>query len=436
MTIIINILKLLLFIYLIIGAILYIKQRDILYHPKPAPQKSFDELNIKNDAGIIKTFVLNRGHKNAILYFGGNAESVGYSADAFAKNFPNHTVYLINYRGYGGSSGNPTEENLYADALLVYDKVREKHADIHVIGRSLGSGVATYLASKRPVNRLVLVTPFDSIESVAQERFPIYPMQIILKDKYKSIDRVSDIKAHKTLIVIGGEDKVVTNEHSQRLYDAFVVSKVKELYLPRGHNDIQLDKSYFEEIRSFINSYTHALECTYYNKPSKKYPYGDMLHFKDCGEVIGDELHLKKKHLSNMSFKKGEESDYGLSTVYSTQGTFYISKIGKSIKMYFYDMGADYFVEGLARYISNEKIGFVNPKLDIVIPAKYDYATSFKNGLALVSNGCHQERDKYDSEHSHIVGGLWGAIDKNGKVIIAIEHSRSEVERLIRGNSK
>jgi len=93
MTIIINILKLLLFIYLIIGAILYIEQRDILYHPKPAPQKSLDELNIKNNAGVIKTFVLNHGHKNAILYFGGNAESVGYSADAFAKNFPNYTVY-------------------------------------------------------------------------------------------------------------------------------------------------------------------------------------------------------------------------------------------------------------------------------------------------------------------------------------------------------
>ena len=431
MSIITTILKLLLLIYLIIGAILYSKQRDILYYPSPAPQKSFDELNIENDAGVIKVFVLNRGHKNAIIYFGGNAESVGYSADNFAKNFPNHTIYLVNYRGYGESSGTPTEEKLYSDALLVYDKIRKYNADIHVIGRSLGSGVATYLASKRPVNRLILVTPFDSIESVAQNKFPIYPMSILLKDKYKSIDRVSEITAHQTLIVIGEKDEVIPNEHSQRLHNAFVVSKVKSLSLHSGHNDIQLDERYYEEMNRFITGYSTALECTYYTKPSKKFPYGDMFQFKDCGEIIGDELHLNKKHLANMSFKKGEESTYGLSTVYSTQGTFYISKTGKSIKMYFYDMGADYFQEELARYISNGKIGFINPKLNIVISAKYDYASSFKNGLALVSNGCHTEQDKYDSEHSHIVGGLWGAINKEGKIIVPIEHTQKEVERLV-----
>ena len=253
MSIITTILKLLLLIYLIIGAILYNKQRDILYYPSNAPQKSLDELNLKNDEGVLKTFVLNRGHKNAILYFGGNAESVGYSAKEFAKNFPNHTIYLVNYRGYGGSSGTPTEEGLYADALLIYDKIREYHADINLIGRSLGSGVATYLASKRPIiNRLILVTPFDSITSVAQSKFPLYPMSIMLKDKYDSIGRVSKIGAVKTLIVIGTKDEIVPAKNSQRLYEAFDKSKVHLLYLPRGHNDIELDKRYFLEIKRFI----------------------------------------------------------------------------------------------------------------------------------------------------------------------------------------
>ena len=313
----------------------------------------------------------------------------------------------------------------------MYDKLREYHADIHIIGRSLGSGVATYLASKRPIDKLILVTPFDSIESVAQDKFPLYPMSIMIKDRYDSIGRVSKITATKTLIIIGEKDEVIPNKHSQRLHDAFVISKVKSLYLPRGHNDIELDKNYYKEMSRFITSYSSALECTYYTKPSKKSPYGDISYFKDCGEIIGDELHLKKRHLANMSFKKGEESTYGLSTLYSTQGVFYISKTGKSIKMYFYDMGADYFQEGLARYISNGKIGFINPKLNIVISAKYDYASSFKNGLALVSNGCHKEQDRYDPEHSHIVGGLWGAINKEGKIVIPIEHTENEIERLV-----
>ncbi len=431
MSIITKLLKLLFLIYLIIGAILYIKQRDILYHPSPAPKNSFDELNIKNNVGVIKTFVLNRGHKNAIIYFGGNAESVGYSANSFSQNFPNHTIYLVNYRGYGGSDGTPSEKSLYSDALLVYDKIKEYHADIHIIGRSLGSGVATYLASKRPITQLVLVTPFDSIESVAQKKFPIYPMSILLKDKYKSIDRVSDITAHQTLIIIGEKDEIIPNEHSQLLLDAFVISKVKSLYLPRGHNDIQLDEKYYEEMKRFITGYSIDLECAYYAKPSKKFPYGDMVQSKDCGKIIGDELHLKEKHLANINFKRGEESTYELNTVYSNQGVFYISKTGKSVKMYFYDMGADYFQEGLARYISNGKIGFINSELDIVISAKYDYATFFKNGLALVSNGCHQEQYAHDSEHSHMVGGLWGAINKEGKLIVPIEHTRNEVEKLL-----
>ncbi|NEW61593.1 alpha/beta hydrolase [Sulfurovum sp. bin170] len=248
-----KIIQLLLIIYVIIGILLYLKQRDFLYFPSPALQNGYDELNIKNDVGLIKTFVLNRGHKKAIIYFGGNAESVGYGSDTFANNFPNHTIYLVNYRGYGGSSGTPTEEGLYTDALLVYDKIKIHHADIHVIGRSLGSGVATYLAFKRTVGNLVLVTPFDSIESIAQEQFPLYPMGIILKDKYRSIDRVPDIQAHKILIVMGGEDKIIPNKYSQKLYDAFVSSKVEALYLDgRGHNDIHLDKGYFEGIKDFM----------------------------------------------------------------------------------------------------------------------------------------------------------------------------------------
>ena len=179
------------------------------------------------------------------------------------------------------------------------------------------------------------------------------------------------------------------------------------------------------------------LECTYYIKSNKEYPHGEMITFPNCGKLVNGELQLTKKHLENMSFKKGSEAKFGLTTVYADYPhVFYISKEGKTQRMYFYDMGADYFEDGLARYLNSEdKIGFVNSKLHVIIPAKYDYATSFKNGIAIVSNGSHIEKvsDSEYEEHTHMVGGVWGAIDKTGKMIVELKYdSEGEVQEFLK----
>jgi len=179
------------------------------------------------------------------------------------------------------------------------------------------------------------------------------------------------------------------------------------------------------------------LQCAYQIKPNKEHPHGDMLTFPDCGKLVNGELQLMKKHLENMSFKKGTESDFGLTTVYADYPhVFYVSKEGKTQRMYFFDMGADYFEDGLARYLNSEnKMGFVNTKLEVVIPAKYDYATFFQDGVAIVSIGSHSEKvsDHEEEEHSHMVGGVWGAIDKKGKVIVEMKYaSEGEVRGLLK----
>jgi hypothetical protein len=186
-----------------------------------------------------------------------------------------------------------------------------------------------------------------------------------------------------------------------------------------------------------IENNIKKMECTYNIKPNKKYPYGDMITFPDCGEIKNGKLLLKKEHLDNMGFKKGLESEYGLTTVYGKLGlVYYVSKEGKTERMYFFDMGADYFQEGLARYIdSNEKIGFINSKLEIVIDASYDYATFFQDGYAIVSNGSHSEKisDSEYEEHTHMVGGKWGAIDKKGELVIPLKYDfEGEVRKMIK----
>ncbi len=173
-------------IYLCIGLWLFVFQRQLLYFPSPKI-KHVDNIEIfNNENQSIEVIVLNKKITNALLYFGGNAESVANSVQNFSNIFPAHAVYLVNYRGYGGSSGKPEEQALYSDANYILSQIKQEHSTVTVMGRSLGSGVATFLAANNKIDKLILVTPYDSIQNIAQCRFPIYPMAILLKDKYDS----------------------------------------------------------------------------------------------------------------------------------------------------------------------------------------------------------------------------------------------------------
>ena len=247
--------KLLLFAYITFGVVLFINQRDLLYAPTDKVNHIFNEVIFHNDKESINVIVMHDKKEKAILYFGGNGDTVARSAFAFDRFFPEHTVYLVNYRGYGGSSGEPTEKGIYSDAIVIFDQIRSKHSDISVLGRSLGSGVATYLASKREFKKLVLITPYDSAQSMAQERFPMYPMMILLKDKYDSVARTKDIKA-KILVLIAEKDSVITVKHSQKLIDAFSDSKVEVKIIEGvGHNSILCDDNYYHVLQKFLQAH-------------------------------------------------------------------------------------------------------------------------------------------------------------------------------------
>ncbi len=248
----ISIITISIIIYLISSIFLFIKQRDFLYFPTQQTKHPFNEEIFHNDDIKIKTTVLNKNNKNSIIYFGGNAENVDYNADIFTEIFPEHTIYLIKYRGYGGSTGNPKEKNLYLDALHIHDKIKSKYETVSVIGRSLGSGVATYLASKRDIDKLILVTPFDSIQNIAQEIFPLFPMSLLLQDKYNSIGRVRSIKS-KTLIISAQNDQVIGKKHTEKLVNEFPTSQVIfKVVKGASHNSISDNQYYYELLQQFI----------------------------------------------------------------------------------------------------------------------------------------------------------------------------------------
>ena len=239
--------------YVLIGAVLFFYQRKLIYFPTAKIPHDYEQQQLIHDNITLEVIVLNQGQKEAIIYFGGNAESVVFSAENFLDTFPRQTVYLLNYRGYGGSSGQPTEDGIYADALFLFDKVLEKQATISVIGRSLGSGVATYLASKRPVKKMALISPFDSITRVAQNNFMIFPMFLMLLDKYDSISRVKDIKA-ETFVLIAEHDEVIPRIHSQRLIDEFPAEQITvKIIADSRHNDISEKVEYYQLLKDFFS---------------------------------------------------------------------------------------------------------------------------------------------------------------------------------------
>ncbi len=131
--------------------------------------------------------------------------------------------------------------------------VKQKHQNISVIGRSLGSGVAIYLASKRSLHKIALITPYDSIKSLGQSKFIIFPVFLLLKDKFDSLNRVKHFKA-ETIALLAENDEVIPYEHSQRLINAFPPEQITAITIKNsGHNDISYKEEYYQHLSNFFN---------------------------------------------------------------------------------------------------------------------------------------------------------------------------------------
>lgn len=188
------------------------------------------------------------------IYFGGNAEEVSWVLE-FAEIFAGWDLALVNYRGYGLSAGKPSENALLRDALTVYDHFVGQpdidSGDVAVIGRSLGSGVATYLASRRPVRGALLIAPFDSITEVARHLYPFLPVRLVLGDLYDSAALAPSITAPLRMIV-ASRDEVIPARHSRRLFDLWGGPKDMVTIANAGHNDLQQRREYWRAIRDFL----------------------------------------------------------------------------------------------------------------------------------------------------------------------------------------
>lgn len=238
-------------IYAGLCAVLFFAQRSLLFHPVPAAGGA-PTTELEVPGALLRIATQPHDGPRAVLYFGGNAEDVSWTLRELTELFPGRAIYAQHYRGYGGSTGRPTERALHADAAAVFDRVRSRHAEVDVIGRSLGSAVATRLAATKPVRRLVLVTPFDSIVALAGRLFPYLPVRLLVADRFETVRDAPRVTS-PALVITAGADEVVPNDHSARLVAAFLPDVVTERHFPRaGHNDVSFDPGYFEAIGGFL----------------------------------------------------------------------------------------------------------------------------------------------------------------------------------------
>ena len=247
--------------YLAIVLALYAFQDYFLFFPQKLSANSSEVLKYKQaeirftvDGVTLQGWLLNRGREKLLIYYGGNAEEASWNIPDL-QNLDSYSVLLINYRGYGLSEGKPGEKAMFSDALTIFDRLSGElniqPDNIVLMGRSLGSGVAVYVASKRKVGKLILVTPYDSIVRVAQSKFPFVPVGLILRNKFDSLKYAKAITC-PTLFIMGGHDQVIPNSHTLNLIDHWPGNYRKILIDRADHNDINTYPEYWETIEEFI----------------------------------------------------------------------------------------------------------------------------------------------------------------------------------------
>jgi hypothetical protein len=169
-----------------------------------------------------------------------------------------------------------------------------------------------------------------------------------------------------------------------------------------------------------IYSDLYAAECFYVPKQSAHNMFPELSPQGECGVLINqDTFKVNEKH-----FKKLDFSDNGLTSIRYKKLIFYVSKSGKVVRTHFFDNGADYFSESMARTILNNKFGFIDKNLRIVIKPEYSFAFPFKSGVAIVCNDC---KSISNGEHKEFIGGVWGVINNSGKIMIPLKYTKNKL---------
>ena len=214
--------------YSIILSFLFAVQKKIIFRPDNLKQEhvyqfdvDYDEFNLTHDNGekINSLFFPSKESKALIIYFHGNSKNLQhwgkYLPDVVNRGFD---VVAIDYRGYGKSDGEPSEENMYEDAQLIYEWAMQNYPDQEIIiwGRSLGTAIASNLSLASKASKLILETPFYNMDELIKTRFPLLIIPVELKYKFPNHTNILN-NGITTYIIQGTKDSIVPYKSAQKL---------------------------------------------------------------------------------------------------------------------------------------------------------------------------------------------------------------------------
>ena len=257
--------SILILLYLFITAYLYLFQRNLLYHPSEN-NYSGDQLTVKIDKVKITTEdnlkLLAWYHEKdiisfkTILYLHGNAGSLENRIHKI-NHFKdiNINFLLLSWRGFSGNNGKPTEQGLYKDARAAINWLKKKgikDQNIIIYGESLGTGVAAEIAQNKNYAGIILESPFTSMIEAGSSKYPIFPIKLLLKDKYESNKKIKNIKI-PILIMHGKVDKIVPFYMGKKMYD--LANQPKYSYFSEYDDHMmEYNQNLLNHLKEFINS--------------------------------------------------------------------------------------------------------------------------------------------------------------------------------------
>lgn len=251
-------------IYIAVGISLYFLQEKIIFHPTRLPSthsfqfdQAFRELSIPVNSekilSIVQFTVPDSVCRGAVLYFHGNRRNIeryATHASHFTRN--NYEVWMIDYPGFGKSTGDRSEQVMYDDALRFYKLARSRFSadSIVLYGKSLGSGIASQLASVRDCKRLILETPYYSMDALMAHFAFLFPVKLMSKFHFPTNQYLENVDAPVHLIH-GTRDGIIPFGQSKKLKKHFPAAQL--IAIDRGkHNDLHTFREFHTKLDSLL----------------------------------------------------------------------------------------------------------------------------------------------------------------------------------------
>jgi pimeloyl-ACP methyl ester carboxylesterase len=196
-----------------------------------------------------------------LIGFGGNGQDAESLARDLARDFPDTQVAVFHYRGYGPSTGTPSEAALLADAVTIYDALTEgaRPRRCFAIGISLGSAVAAYLSKVRPLAGILLVTPFDSVAAIAKETYFWLPVDLLLRNRFPTVEFMAGNRT-PVAVIAAERDRVVRPERTRALVEKLSNLVFYQVLTDAAHNTLYQLPNFEQALKAAFAALRHAAD--------------------------------------------------------------------------------------------------------------------------------------------------------------------------------